>query len=90
MLDIGARVRELTPALAGEAWVRLHRARAVLRKVEDALFAYARETPLLLPDGREVREVLEVKEYVLDDWTWKDQFLASNSCYTRTTEGEVE
>lgn len=30
----------------------------------------------------------DYKNYVLDDWTWKSQFLASNSAYSATAAGQ--
>lgn len=41
----------LSPETAGAAWARLKAARQVLDRVEEALEAYARETPFATPDG---------------------------------------
>jgi hypothetical protein len=32
---------------------------------------------------------LDYKQYVLDDWTWKDQFLHSNAFYSKTASDTV-
>lgn len=47
--------RQLTPETAGLAWARLEMAKKALGEVEGALRMYAKDAPLLLPDGRRLR-----------------------------------
>lgn len=54
-------IETLTPADAGRTWERLEAYQAVLDRVRDSLKEYAKHTPLPLPDGRVVREVM---------WPW--------------------
>lgn len=47
--------RDLSPESAGLAWSRLELAKRALGEVEGALRMYAKDYPLVLPDGRQLR-----------------------------------
>lgn len=55
----------LDPETAGEAWRRLKVAKAVLRTIEDALYEFARQTPIDLGSGMVLAETVTTREEVL-------------------------
>jgi hypothetical protein len=56
---------DLTPEKAGKAWVQLKLVEEVTRRVREGLYAFARQTPIHLGDGRVLGEV-ETRRRVLD------------------------
>lgn len=64
-------IQMLTPAAAGEAWKRLQQFYQVAARVESALRAYARQTPIPLGHGKELREVSGIGEEI-DPWIARD------------------
>ncbi len=56
--------RQLTPETAGTAWARLELAKKALGEVEAALKGYAKEYPLILPDGRQLRYIESEREVI--------------------------
>jgi hypothetical protein len=56
---------ELKPETAAKAWARLKQVEEVVRRVREGLYAFARQTPILLGDGRLLGEV-ETRRRVLD------------------------
>jgi hypothetical protein len=57
----------LTPELAGKAYARLKTVRRLLDGMESVIYAMAREAPIYLGDGVELREVRTEREYIDGD-----------------------
>lgn len=53
-----SELKPLSPQHAAVAWERIKAVRAVIKHVEAALYAYAKEQPFELPDGKVVRHTV--------------------------------
>lgn len=62
--DLPGAVMALTLEQAGELWPKVQRAEALIESIKDALKTRARQQPLPLPDGREVKEITEQRRSV--------------------------
>lgn len=59
---VQSRIAALSPADAGKAWALLEQVGTLYDTVKDALKVYAAQTPIVLPNGKIVREVSYERE----------------------------